>query len=577
MKLVYRFRVMLTILIVAFLMVAAFSFNNYYDTKRLMIENYIQNLEDKLSLQAEQFDQIMQQMYQQAVHISKQESIQELIADIQQDAPSKLAQAAYSERLAAMQSAGEENMELFLYVPQTQQAISSIAYHSNLHVPETTLSVLMDRAESQSLTPVFMENPLIQSAQHVFCYAIPVQNATGEQIALIGIMWDERLLYYELFSSLNTATEEKYRLLAPDGSIHSAASAEELERQWEGFPVMQGKKINADVQQDNSLTVSVIAPLSQYYMVCQSDLQSVSQGLQKLLLSQMLKLFFSFVILFLLSILLSHWLAKPLRDLAQAMDAVRDGDFTTRVQQPKTDEFSALHARFNDLIARLDELTDQVVVERMQKKQAEINALQYQIRPHFMYNTLNSIRFTAMLQRNQKLADLLGDFIALLESSVQRNGAFILLQEEINLVRSYVSLQSFRHMNCFSVAYEIAPEAADCYVPCLLLQPAVENAIFHGIDAQRTDNLIRITASVHEDALEITVEDNGSGFDASQLAEPAADDSRRLTGIGIRNTEQRLHLYYQKRAQLIINSVPGKGTCARFVLPVSHDPQEYEI
>ena len=81
------------------------------------------------------------------------------------------------------------------------------------------------------------------------------------------------------------------------------------------------------------------------------------------------------------------------------MEAVGSGDFTTRVQQPKTDEFSALHMHFNNLISRLDELTDQVVVERMQKKQAELNALQYQIRPHFMYNTLNSIRFTAMLQR----------------------------------------------------------------------------------------------------------------------------------------------------------------------------------
>lgn len=577
MKFVYRFRVMLTILIVAFFMVTVFSLNNYYDTKRLMIENYIQNLEDILALQAERFDQIMQQMYQQVIHISKQEQIQQLVAEIQQDTDPEAAQAGYAERLAALQLDGEQNQELFLYVAGTQQAISSVAYHSDTEVSETALQAFQDMADAPSLTPAFIKNPLMQSVQYVFCYVVPVENAQGTQIALLGVMLDERLLYYELLSSLNTAEQQTFRLLSPEGYVHSAMSAAELGQGFDGFAAMQGKKMNADVQNADQLTVSAAAPLSQYYMVCRSDLQPVAQGLQKLLLSQLVKLLLAFCVLFLLSVLLSHWLAKPLRDLAQAMDAVRGGDFTARVQQPKTDEFSMLHARFNDLITRLDELTDQVVVERLEKKQAELNALQFQIRPHFMYNTLNSIRFAATLQRNQKLADLLGDFIKLLESSVQRNGAFILLREEVELVRSYVSLQSFRQMNSFSVQYDISSEAMACYVPCLLLQPAVENAIFHGIDARRTDNLICITASVHDGLLEITVQDNGSGFDADALTEDAADDSRRLTGIGIRNIEQRLQLYYQERARFRIESAPGQGTCARFVLPVSHDPEEYAI
>lgn len=575
MKLVFRFRVMLTILAVAFLMAAAFSVNNYYDSKRLMTENYILNLEDKLSLQADRFDQVMQQMYQQALHISKQPQLRQLVADCRYDMQSKVSQAGYSERLAAMQAAGDMQFELFLYVVETQQAISSIAYHSGASVSQDELSALA--GPGRPLTPAYVENPLLQPGQYVFCYAVPIQDEAGEPIALLGIMLDERLLYYDLLSPLNTAAQDSYRLVSSQGRIHSAASAAELGRTFDAFAAMQGKRMHAEETQGDQLIISVAAPLSQYYLVCQSDLGVVAQGLQKSLLSQVARLFAAFCILFLLSIFLSHWLAKPLRELAQAMEAVRSGDFTTRVQQPKTDEFSALHAHFNDLISRLDELTDQVVVERMQTKQAELNALQYQIRPHFMYNTLNSIRFTAMLQRNQKLADLLGDFIALLESSVQRNGAFIRLEEEIGLVQSYVSLQSFRYVDCFTVTYEIAPEAAACYVPCLLLQPAVENAIFHGIDTRRTDNLIRITAAVVGDELQITVQDNGSGFDPSRLADDPAEDGRRLTGIGIRNIEQRLGLYYAGQARFTIESAEGKGSCVRFILPVSHDADEYTI
>lgn len=367
MKFVFRFRVMLTILVVAFLMAAAFCVNNYYDSKRLLTENYILNLEDKLSLQADRFDAMMQQMYQQVLHISKQEQLEQLVADCRRGTPSNLSQAAYSERLAGMQSADGGQFELFLYVPEMQQVISSVAYRSNADVSEEELAALVHRDDLQPLTPTYLENPLLQSAQYVFCYAVPIEDTAGEPIALLCIMLDERMLYYDLLSPLNTAAQDHYRLISPQGRIHSAASAAELGQKFEAFDTMQGKKMNADEQQGNQLTISVAAPLSQYYLVCQSDLGTVAQGLQEILLSQVVRLFVAFCILFFLSIILSHWLAKPLRELAQAMEAVGSGDFTTRVQQPKADEFSALHMHFNNLISRLDELTDQVVVERMQK------------------------------------------------------------------------------------------------------------------------------------------------------------------------------------------------------------------
>lgn len=327
MKFVFRFRVMLTILVVAFLMAAAFCVNNYYDSKRLLTENYILNLEDKLSLQADRFDAMMQQMYQQVLHISKQEQLEQLVADCRRGTPSNLSQAAYSERLAGMQSADGGQFELFLYVLETQQVISSVAYRSNADVSEEELEALVHRDDLQPLTPTYMENPLLQSSQYVFCYAVPIEDTAGEPIALLCIMLDERMLYYDLLSPLNTVARDHYRLISPQGRIHSAASAAELGQAFDAFDAMQGKKMNADEQQGNQLTISVAAPLSQYYMVCQSDLGTVAQGLQEILLSQVVRLFVAFCILFFLSIILSHWLAKPLRELAQAMEAVGSGDF----------------------------------------------------------------------------------------------------------------------------------------------------------------------------------------------------------------------------------------------------------
>ncbi|MDR3765771.1 MAG: sensor histidine kinase, partial [Butyricicoccus sp.] len=573
MRFVFRFRVMLTILSVAFLMVTALSVLNYYHSKRLLTENYIANLDDKLSLQAQQFDQTMQQMYQQAVHISQLPQVQQL-SSLGQDA-SDAVQDTICAQLQDLLTSVDAQCELYLCLPQAGRAFCSVDYHSDLQAEPQDFAQLTPGIAAPSLTPLFLSNPFVQATQYGFGYAVSIPQA--EDGAFLFITLDERLLYYDLLAPLNTTSQERYRLISPDGEICSAQSASERMSRCTFFPSMQGKQMNADIMDDNLLTVTLAAPFSRYFLVCQSDLSAIAGEMKQQLLSQILVLFAAFVILFVISIGVSYWLAKPLRDLAEAMDSVRQGDFSARVEMPKMDEFGALHSRFNALTARLDQLTDQVVQERMQKKQAELSALQYQIRPHFMYNTLNSIRFTAMLQRNQKIADLLGDFIALLESSVQRNGAFIPLREEIHLVRSFVSLQSFRYVDRFSVEYDIAPEAEACYVPCLLLQPVMENAIFHGVDATKDQNLIQVRASVAEDRLHISIEDNGSGFDPEENQTGQRFDNRRLTGIGLKNIAQRLQLYYGDRSSFTIDSTLGTGTCVRFALPVSYDPQEYDL
>ena len=277
----------------------------------------------------------------------------------------------------------------------------------------------------------------------------------------------------------------------------------------------------------------------------------------------------------------SKWLYRPVEQLTAAIDKVSRGDFTTRITPSQTDEFALLTEHFNHMVGRIDGLVQQVVHEQTEKKQAELLALQYQIRPHFMYNTLNSIRFAATLQRNRTLADQLGAFIRLLEASIQKKGAFIALREEVALVESFVSLQKFRYSDCFTVEYQVPEETKGCYVPCLLLQPVVENAIFHGIDTRRTDNRIVLAAAVRDGRLHLSLWDNGQGMDdetvQSLLAGDPAEDKRRLTGIGLCNIRERLALYYGQNAQFCITSMPGEGTCAKFDLPVSHDPEEYRI
>lgn len=387
---------------------------------------------------------------------------------------------------------------------------------------------------------------------------------------------DERQLYYELLDPLNNAQGQNFRMLAPDGTICSSEILSEIGNLLEGLSEPHRSRMNASTTDGSQLFTSVEAPFSKYRLICQSDLSLLTRELRE---RQMILLAYTFV--FFLCMLfaaakLSKQLSRPLEGLIQTIDQVRGGDFTARAHSTQTDEFEALTEHFNDMVSRMDELMEEVVLERTQKKQAELNALQYQIRPHFMYNTLNSIRFAATMQRNQKLAELLGSFISLLEASSQRKGAFLTLREELGLVRDYISLQKFRYFDCFEIIYRIEPEAAECYVPCLLLQPMVENAVFHGIDTKRTDNVIEIAAWIEGERLNITVRDNGAGIPENK-PEDAMEDKRRLTGIGLRNVDQRLRLYYGDSEHFVISSRPGEGTIVKFTLPVSYDPEEYSI
>ena len=579
MKLGFRFRMMLAILIVSFACVIAVSVTNYYDAKRMIEQNYVTSLDEKMTLQFEQFDDIMQDMYQSVRYISHQTELIQQIEEYLEGERSYEDGMQISRTLNMLLTMDQLDSALYLYVPKTDQVFSSMEYYA---VRELAAGDTLPWQEGSKdpFTPIFCVNRLARSSQYVYAYTNPVCDAEGNQIGMLCITVDERQMYYELLDSMNNIASETYRLLAPNGTVCSAKVTSEIGKKVGGLSEQHKDRMNANTEDGTLLFASVESAFSGYRLMCQSDLSVLTKELHDRQTKQIIYVSLFFLCLLFAAAKLSKRLSQPLEELIHAIDQVRGGDFTVRAQSRQDDEFDTLLDHFNAMVSRMDGLMDQIVYERTQKKQAELNALQYQIRPHFMYNTLNSIRFAALLQHNYKLAELLSAFTSLLEASVQRKGAFITLREEIELVQNYISLQKFRYLDCFEGVYQIAPETEECYVPCLLLQPMVENAVFHGIDTKKSDNRIEIAAWLEQDRLYITVKDNGEGIPKDvqnpELAE-AQTDKRRLSGIGLRNVEQRLRLYYGDAAYFRLSSQPHQGTTVLFCLPISHDPKEYQV
>lgn len=576
MKLRFRFRITLAILIVAYVCVLGAVLLNYYDSKQMLEQNYIQSLDEKMSIQAEKFDETMQVMYQTVRHISHEPELTEQIHTYLNGERSYSDGVKMSQVLNQLLTFDDLGSTLYLYLPQCDQVFSSMEYYAVRDAKDGDALSWLEEMENP-FTPISCINRFARSSERVYAYPHPIYDTDGSELGILCITADERLMYYALLDSMNREDTVLYRILLPDGMICSAKNISEIGEWTEGLEEQQKNRMNAAVGAGNILFVSVEAPFTRYRMQCQSDLNHLTDTLRSRMYALIEVSLVVFLFLLVFAVELSVRLSRPLEELVQAMDQVGSGDFSARVRSQTDDEMETLREHFNTMVSRMDELMEQVVHERTQKKQAELNALQYQIRPHFMYNTLNSIRFAATLQRNQKLAELLGAFIALLEASIQRQGAFIPLREEIKLVQDYMSLKAFRYFDCFETVYDIAPETEDCYVPCLLLQPMVENAVFHGVDTQKNDNRIVITAWLENDILCVSIQDNGEGMPEKISEETSASDRRRLTGIGLKNVRQRLQLYYGDLAEFTISSTPGQGTTVLFRLPASHDPDVYKL
>lgn len=578
MKVGFRFRILFGVLAVAFLFASGLLYYNGQSSKKLTEQSYISAAAEKLALQAERLDSIMQEAYELAVHAGTSHA---LFAQAKQYLESS---HTYEDALPLadmlrdfLPEAGLLD-EIYLYLPDANQIISTEQYYTVF--PLLGTAQLPQITERHLLAPLFSRNLVGRVSRQVFAYAMPLRDADGTILGTIYVTVDERQLYYSLLAPLADTGHEDYLILEADGKICSAQDTARLGTMPGGI-FMPLSRVDVGCAENGQLYISVQAPFSGCHIVCTADRTQITESIRRQQTFQLIISLLVFSALFLAAWMVSRWLYRPVERLIAAIDQVSNGDFTAHVSMAQADEFASLLEHFNEMVGRVDMLMHQVVRSQVEKKQAELLALQHQIRPHFMYHTLNSIRFAAVMQHNKELADQLAAFIALLEASIQKQGAFIRLEEEISLVKSFVSLQKFCYGDCFTLDCQVEEAASQCYVPCLLLQPVVENAVFHGIDTRRADNQITLTACVQENRLHLLLKDNGQGISPeiqhTLLTKESEKDRRRLTGIGLRNIQERLQLYYGSKSEFHITSTPEEGTCVTFDIPVSSDPEEYRI
>ncbi|MDF2889333.1 MAG: integral rane sensor signal transduction histidine kinase, partial [Lacrimispora sp.] len=288
---------------------------------------------------------------------------------------------------------------------------------------------------------------------------------------------------------------------------------------------------------------------------------------------------------------LSYQLTNSLRKLEKRMSLVEKGDFNTRFFYPYKDEVGSLAKSFNYMIGEIQNLVrkqvetieelkwerDHAAEVQKQKRKAELKALQAQINPHFLYNTLNAITWQAADQGAEEISILSNSLGKFFRISLSKGAEIITLREEIEHVTSYLDIQRIRYHSKLNYQIDVEEQWLDLRVIKLILQPLVENSIYHGIKEKKGTGLIRIyeepCSEEAQNILKLVVWDNGAGIPENKLKilnetlKKGVTD--RLEGYGIYNVNERLRLYYGENYGLQFESVEGQWTKAMLTLPVT--------
>ncbi|MDC7234707.1 MAG: histidine kinase [Spirochaetales bacterium] len=270
-------------------------------------------------------------------------------------------------------------------------------------------------------------------------------------------------------------------------------------------------------------------------------------------------------------------IVQPIKRLTAAMTEVSHGNMDARVYHISNDEIGEMTDNFN-LMAR--QLTDNINREREYTKalrDAEYQALQSQINPHFMYNSLNALKWLAGIQGADNITEMVDSLWTLLRKASSRKGEDVTLRHEIEIIQAYCAIQQVRYKGKFEVIYNLEEAHKDLFIPKYILQPFVENAIFHGIEPKKGPGQIVIQSDTDGKDLVLSVSDNGVGIPDEKkgtiLTEARGVHSKGgLNNIGVRNINKRLILLFGEEYGILMQSEAGKGTVMTIRIPLQYSP-----
>ena len=411
--------------------------------------------------------------------------------------------------------------------------------------------------------------------QYVFSASRRILNSDGNEIGTLLINIDEVYLS-DIYQSALNGTNVIY-IIDSNGNIISHTNKDM--RGMNFINVENFKKLYGE--NDFRLTKKSVGEyLISNYHDTQTGWTIIEEMPSSFVLSDVYRAYIIISIIigicFLISLVISYLVAgkvsKPLLDLCDSLNQVKEGNFDVVSKVAGYDEINLLKSSFNGMAQEIKKLLEDMKNKEAYKRRIENDLLRAQINPHFLYNTLFSIKCLAETRRPEEVSEMISALIDFLKMTLRKDADLICLSEEFIITEKYLVLQQMRYGDKLSFEFEPDEKTTQCMVPALILQPIVENAIFHGIEAKNEMGIIVISSEIQNERLIISISDDGAGMNEDTL-ERVIDtctnkEYTRNESIGIANVSGRIKVDFGNEYGLHIESEAGIGTTVTIELPI---------
>ena len=302
--------------------------------------------------------------------------------------------------------------------------------------------------------------------------------------------------------------------------------------------------------------------------------EELEKSVWTLLLGNIPVLLLCLLLILLLGYFFSRKMVERLEQLTENMNQINLGLRKVTVVSQSKDEIGVLVRTFTRMMDEINKLISQVYEAKIKLQKTEMKALQAQINPHFLYNSLSIINWKALEADNEEISRITLALSTYYRTSLNKGETMTIAANEIRNIDAYLQIQLIMHDNSFQVIKEIQEDALSYSVPKLILQPLVENAIEHGLDvSEKEEKWLKISVCKEKDALIMAVEDNGMGMSEEQAKSII---TYRSKGYGVRNVNDRITLLYGEEYHLRVKSRQGEGCRIEIVIPVNKEEKRYE-
>lgn len=425
--------------------------------------------------------------------------------------------------------------------------------------------------------------PTVNNEPYISAVRVLKDFESGTNVGLLFINVNESFLFKQYGQALKDYDD--FFLIDDEGTVISSSNKSLIDTNisktdyYKHIKTGSDNHFTADVGGRETLVTFKPVEQTGWSIVAFTPLDQLLNNIYK---TQLLNII-AFGLVLLVSIPVSYYIARrfsvPVKKLYASMKKVEMGDFSERSEVAREDEIGELSRKFNRMVGKIEELRDSVLREQNMKRKTELNALQSQINTHFLYNTLASIRYMLMTQSLEKVDNTIVALVKLLKKTLSDEREYIPIVEEIENLKNYVLIQKARQNEKLHVEFDIEERIGHYMTLKLLLQPLVENAVFHGIEPKEGPGYIRVKGWLEDGFIWFEVSDDGVGFpvlvssDVTDITD-GVFASEKSTGMGLSNIRHRIQLHYGHGYGMKICRGPLGGTSVYMWLPLFMKAEE---